>query len=80
MATEPAEMAYPELVHRLQSALHLESATRRRQEELNARLQGEYDALLKRLAETELHIDRLRLSGAPTIGAPTSWESHPLTE
>ncbi len=60
-------MTSPELVHRLQSELHHESTSRRRQEELNSKLQGEYDTLLKRLAEAELHIDRLRLGATIDI-------------
>lgn len=60
-------MSSPELVDRLQSELRHESTSRRLQEELNARLQGEYDALLKKLAEAELHIDRLRLGATIDI-------------
>ena len=48
------------LVDQLQSELKQEALSRRLQEELNSKLQDEYDVLLKRLAEAESHIDRLR--------------------
>ena len=56
-----AAMSSSQLIHQLQAELRQESFSRRQQEELNSKLQGEYDTLLKRLAEAELHIDRLRL-------------------
>ena len=49
------------LVEQLQNELRHEAFTRHLQEELNSKLQDEYDELLKRLAEAELHIDRMRL-------------------
>ena len=52
---------HSKLVAQLQKELSLEHDSRRRQQELNAKLQHEYDVLLKKLAEAELHIDKLRL-------------------
>ena len=49
------------LVEQLQKELRHEAFSRQLQEELNSKLQDEYDELLKRLAEAELHIDRMRL-------------------
>jgi hypothetical protein len=49
------------LVEQLQKELRHEAFSRQFQEELNSKLQDEYDELLKRLAEAELHIDRMRL-------------------
>ena len=48
------------LVEQLQRELKQESFSRQLQEQLNSKLQDEYDVLLKRLAEAESHIDRLR--------------------
>lgn len=45
----------------LQAELQEETKSRQRQEQLNSKLQDEYDILLKKLAEAELHIDQLRL-------------------
>ena len=50
-----------EKLHHLQAELEQEARSRRQQEELNSKLQDEYDVLLKKLAEAELHIDQLRL-------------------
>ena len=55
------------VVHELRRKLQKELLSRQRQEELNAKLQDEYDLLLKRLAEVELHIDRLRLGPSVDI-------------
>ena len=55
------------VVHELRRKLQKELLSRQRQEELNAKLQDEYDLLLKRLAEAELHIDRLRLGPSVEI-------------
>lgn len=55
------------VVHELRRKLQKELLSRQRQEELNAKLQDEYDLLLKRLAEAELHIDRLRLGPSVDI-------------
>lgn len=55
------------VVHELRRKLQKELISRQRQEELNAKLQDEYDHLLKRLAEAELHIDRLRLGPSVDI-------------
>ena len=49
------------LIEQLQKELRHEAFSRQLQEELNSKLQDEYDELLKRLAEAELHIDRMRL-------------------
>ena len=49
------------LVEQLQQELQQEALSRQLQEERNSKLQDEYDILLKRLAEAELHIDRMRL-------------------
>lgn len=54
-------MSNSSLVKRLQGKLQVESSSRQLQDELNSKLQTEYDQLLKRLAEAENHIDRLRL-------------------
>lgn len=54
-------MSNSSLVNRLQGKLHQESHTRQLQEDVNSKLQTEHDRLLKRLAEAENHIDRLRL-------------------
>lgn len=51
-------------VGELQKELQKECLSRQRQEELNAKLQNEYDHLLKKLAVAELHIDRLRLGSS----------------
>lgn len=48
-------------LRKLQAVLEKETKTRQRHEELNSKLQDEYDVLLKKLAEAELHIDQLRL-------------------
>ena len=48
-------------VEHLQAVLAQETESRHQQEELNSKLQDEYDVLLKKLAEAELHIDKLRL-------------------
>ena len=45
----------------LQSRLQKAETKREEQQQLNAQLQEEYDDLLKKLAEAELTIDRLRL-------------------
>ena len=45
----------------LQAVLEQETRTRLQQQELNSKLQDEYDLLLKKLAQAELHIDQLRL-------------------
>lgn len=45
----------------LQAVLERETTSRRQQQELNSKLQDEYDLLLKKLAQAELHIDQLRL-------------------
>ena len=55
-------------LYELRSSLARESLSRARQEQLNARLQEEYDTLLKKLAEAELHIDRMRLAGGTEAG------------
>ena len=55
------------VVHELRRKLQKELISRQRQEEVNAKLQDEYDHLLKRLAEAELHIDRLRLGPSVDI-------------
>ena len=55
------------VVHELRRKLQKELISRQRQEEINAKLQDEYDHLLKRLAEAELHIDRLRLGPSVDI-------------
>lgn len=52
---------HSELIEKLQKQLSHEHDTRRKQQELNEKLQHEYDVLLKKLAEAELHIDKLRL-------------------
>ena len=54
-------MSNSSLVNRLQTELHKESHTRQLQQDVNSKLQSEYDDLLKRLAEAENHIDQLRL-------------------
>ena len=54
-------MSNSSLVNRLQGELQEETHTRQLQYEVNTRLQTEHDRLLKRLAEAENHIDRLRL-------------------
>lgn len=54
-------MSNSSLVTRLEGKLHEQSKSRQIQDELNSKLQTEYDQLLKRLAEAENHIDRLRL-------------------
>ena len=51
-------------VGELRQELQKECLSRQRQEELNAKLQNEYDHLLKKLAVAELHIDRLRLGSS----------------
>lgn len=56
-----------DLVERLQEELKLEAVSRQLQEELNCKLQDEYDVLLKRLAEAELHIDRMRFGPSVDI-------------
>ena len=45
----------------LQAVLEQETKSRQQQQELNSKLQDEYDVLLKKLAQAELHIDQLRL-------------------
>ncbi len=45
----------------LQEVLEQETKSRQQQVELNSKLQDEYDHLLKKLAQAELHIDKLRL-------------------
>ena len=52
------------MLEQLQAELKQEALSRRLQEELNNKLQDEYDVLLKRLAEAELHIDRMRFSSS----------------
>ena len=54
-------------VGELRQELQRESLSRQRQEELNAKLQDEYDQLLKKLAVAELHIDRLRLDSCVDV-------------
>ena len=54
-------------VGELRQELQRESLSRQRQEELNAKLQDEYDQLLKKLAVAELHIDRLRLDSSVDV-------------
>lgn len=51
-------------VGELRQELQKECLSRQRQEEINAKLQNEYDHLLKKLAVAELHIDRLRLGSS----------------
>ena len=51
----------------LKSELEQEAKSRRLQEDLNVKLQDEYDVLLKKLAEAELHIDQLRLGASVDI-------------
>lgn len=48
-------------LRQLQAVLEQETKSREEQEDLNSKLQDEYDVLLKKLAEAELHIDQLRL-------------------
>ena len=48
-------------VEHLQAVLEQETKSRQQQQELNSKLQDEYDLLLKKLAQAELHIDQLRL-------------------
>ena len=50
------------VMEQLQAELEQEALSRKRQEELNSKLQDEYDVLLKRLAEAESHIDRMRFA------------------
>lgn len=52
--------SYDSLVEKLREELKHEALSRQLQEEVNSKLQDEYDVLLKRLAEAESHIDRLR--------------------
>lgn len=52
---EPSELKH------LEDVLKKEKYSRLKQEELNSKLQDEYDLLLKKLAEAEVHIDQLRL-------------------
>ena len=56
----PEESTDPNVLEKLQEELKQEALSRQLQEELNSKLQDEYDVLLKRLAEAELHIDRMR--------------------
>lgn len=51
----------PSQFRHLQEELEQETQSRQLQEDLNSKLQDEYDILLKKLAEAELHIDQLRL-------------------
>ncbi len=54
-------MSNSSLVTRLEGKLQQEAESRQLQNEVNYKLQTEYDILLKRLAEAENHIDKLRL-------------------
>ena len=58
---EEETVGSPVQLRQLQEELQEETKSRVRQEELNSRLQDEYDILLKKLAQAELHIDQLRL-------------------
>lgn len=59
--TEGEESLSEGQVKHLQAVLEHETNSRQQQEVFNSKLQEEYDVLLKKLAEAELHIDRLRL-------------------
>jgi len=55
-----------ELSH-LRAVLERETKSRRRQEELNSKLQEAYDVLLKQLAQAELQIDKFRFQSKVDI-------------
>ena len=60
-------MSNTSLVYRLKTELQEESHTRQLQQDVNSKLQQEHDQLLKRLAEAENHIDKLRLGGSVNL-------------
>lgn len=62
----------------LREDLEQETRSRQRQEELNCKLQDEYDILLKKLAEAELHIDQLRLRANVNINKRFILSHHSL--
>lgn len=68
----------PAQFRQLQEELELETKSRQQQEDRNSKLQDEYDILLKKLAEAELHIDQLRLRANVNINKRFVLSHHSL--
>ena len=70
-----------ELIIRLKEELERECTMRAQTDQFNKDLQVEYEKVLKRLAECELHIDRLRLSSSDdhAVKNKTTFECEQLT-